>query len=514
MGGIAFFFLVILADRGGTDEYEGPLTRGEFVRRVVAVLDAPAMPDPVFTDVPVTAAVNPYITAAVERGILRPLEVGLELGAEGPIPPAEAIELVVRALGAGAVGETMLRSHLTGSWFGNETTQAQAHMLIDAMGNTLAELTAAQASEHAVEYHTHVVVIENPPFYSYTEEDGYFTVIVYLADDKIRALAVGDTFVFEPTAENPGGISGHVTDVYYVVGGAIITARKPLVLSEIFIQFGQGVAFGLLNGDAEIIPADHGAGNRWDVTREGNEVRVSFDNRGFPGGITLDGDIVLSNPRVYASFGLTHMEYLKSAAEARFDGLTLSRAQPGEGDPEAAFIELFTIYSVHEGVWVEFLVGLHIASDGEFSLEIGADFDAAFGIREGRVSARSRIGYSFEYAHHYTRAEFALELEARVRLLGIPVYGIRGAFGRGFTATEALQTQCHGGVCFVVGIFDVRRVRSLTDWGALRNSAALRFGEDFAYDGLYDTWYIYRGAHRRYSVHPENFETVPEEIGE
>jgi hypothetical protein len=500
MGGIAFFFLVLMANRGGENEDTRPLTRAEFVMKVVAVLETPTARSAVFEDVPVSDMYNPYITAAVGRGILRPLEAGLVLNADAPIPPAEAVELVVRALGAGAAGEAMLRRQLTGSWFGNETTRQQANMLIDGMKYTLAEFSAAQDTEYTVEYHTHVQVIKNPPLYNHTESEGYFTIIVYIADDYIRALAPGDTFVFEPTEENPGGISGHVTDVYHVVGGAVITARQPRVLSEIFIQYRQGAAFYILNDMAEVVAADN-----IPVTKDDNTVRVQFNNRAFPSGVTVNGEISISNPRVYASFALTHVEYLTAAMEAAFDTLSVSRSADTEED---VFIELFTVYSAYSGVWMEFAAGLHILSDGEFMLEISANFNGAFGIRDGRVSMRTRADYTFEYARRYTRAGLALGAEVRGRVLGIPVYGIGGVYGRGFTATQELQEQCHAGVCFVVGIFDIRQVHSLTEWGALRNAAALRFGEDFAYDGLYDTWYIYRGAFRRFSTHPENFEVV------
>lgn len=530
MGGIALFFLLFLTDRGG-DEYDGPLTRGEFIARVVHVLETPAATEVIFTDVPVTHPRNAYIAAAVRRGIVRPLEVGLTLYADEPLPVAEAIGLVTRALGAGAVGETVLRGYLTGAWFGAQTTREQAEALLTGMENALASLTAAQETGRVIEYHTHIQVIETPPYYSYTESDGYFTIIVYLADTYILALAPGDTFVFEATAENPGGISGHITDVYHVVGGLVITARKPLVLSEIFIQYEYSVAFDLLNENADILLPLHrdfvyipdnaaiAFSSGAEITQAtADSVRVTFNNQTIDG-FFLDGEITVYRPRVYASLALTHVEYLKTAAEARFDNLTVAVPDRGFFGDAAyiaelsteLFIELFTVRSEYSGVWVEFTVWLNVRSDGEFSLEITADFDACFGIRGGRVSARTGIGYAFEYAHYYTRSEVALGMQTRARVLGIPIYGIHGEFGRGFTATDTLQAQCHAGACFIVGIFDVRQVHSLTGWGALRNSAALRFNEDLAYDGLYDTWYIYRGTHRRFSTHPENFEVVPEE---
>jgi len=448
----------------------------------------------------------------VRRNILSPLDIGLVLDADETLPPTEAIALITRALGAGEVGEAVLRSYLPGTFFGSETTREQAESLLEGMAYALVALSPDRATERVIEYHPHVIIISEPPFYSFTEDDGYFTIIVYLADDYINALVPGDTFVFEPSAENTGGISGHVVDVYHVVGGAVITARQPLLLSEIFIQYAYAATFDLLNDQANLVPDDPESPGIT-VARNNNAVQVLFNQHTFDNGITLDGSLAVIQPRVYACMALTHVNYLYVTAEANFTALTLSGAPVGEDEygyrlPESHFIPLFTVHSMYSGKWVELAVGLYVSRDGAFSLEIDAYFNTAFGIREGYTALRSYVDFDFEYAHYYTRAEVALGLEARARVLGIPVYGIHAKVGRGFTATAELQAQCHGDVCFVVGIFDIRQLHSLTRWGALSQSAALRFQADFAYEGLFDTWYIYRGTHRRFSTHPPRFALV------
>jgi hypothetical protein len=198
------------------------------------------------------------------------------------------------------------------------------------------------------------------------------------------------------------------------------------------------------------------------------------------------------------------VEYLNASLEAEMD---LSITATGEVD---MFIELFTIHAKHSGLWAELPIGLRINSDGAFVLEISFDYQADFGMNAGQGFARFKMGYSdnFEYAHFYSNMELVPVMQARVRVLGIPIYGVRAELGRGFGATEELQERCCGHVCFVVGVNEIRLVRSLTQWGALRNSAPLRFEADLAEDLLYDIWYIYRGTFRRFCPHPPAIELV------
>ena len=111
----AYSYIMDLGRRGiingfpdGTYRPQASVTRAQFARLVVALLETPTETEAIFDDVPENSWSNPYITAAVRRGILFPSEYGRILGANEAITREEAAVWMVRALGIGLIDGSAL----------------------------------------------------------------------------------------------------------------------------------------------------------------------------------------------------------------------------------------------------------------------------------------------------------------------------------------------------------------------------------------------------------------------
>jgi len=150
-------------------------------------------------------------------------------------------------------------------------TRAQAAQLVANMANILSEFTDWDGEEilHYV-YRSDVMVIDEPPSYSFTEADGIFTITVYGSNDDIRRLTPGDTFVLGTTPQQQTGLAGHVIDITSQGANTVIISRSPESLEEIFYEFEFQSSIDLLELADEIMSPVPGV----EITRNRNTLVI------------------------------------------------------------------------------------------------------------------------------------------------------------------------------------------------------------------------------------------------
>jgi hypothetical protein len=538
---------VISGFTDGTYLPESAVTRDQFATLVVKLLEPePTETEAIFNDVPVGSWSNAWVTAAVRRGIIIPSEYGEQLGATEPITREEAAVWMVRGLGVdigagvpnfadsdsitykaeiAAAFEMGLVAGMPGNRFAplESATRAQAAALVTNMSKILAEITPGEVEEvFNYEYRNDVKVIANPPAYSFTEANGTFTAIIPAATDEIRGVSAGNTFVLEPTAQNPDGLAGRVTNIVSEGTGVVITASVPQSIEEIYEEFEFVGNIDLLGDDVDFeitpaewddnspsifvmaslggVPTQHAsAGFRPTVRTTSTEVIVSANNSTY-GRINIEKcELAWRLPKIHANINIKNKRAdLYVTTSARIDFTASSSIAVDTVIP----LTKITVKPV-VGVHIDIPVGIRITANGEYRLETWCSMGIDFGIINGSSSAPVTFNYGFEFNHH-TRATASLNIQARARLglAGlIHAYGIEGDFGRGLLTNNALQARCPSQSCFVVESFQVRNIKSLTTWGELRNVSALRFNQDLA-RGLPSTlWYRTGGSWQKRCNH-------------
>jgi len=340
--------IIDLASRGiingfpdGTYRPENAVTREQFARLVIATLGESSTDiEDIFEDVPQNHWSNAYVTAAVRRGIFCPSEYGVQLGAGMPITREEAAVWMVRALGieiGGTLGfaDTAAITHrdevaaavdiglilgMPSNLFApaGSTTRAQAAVLVTRMSNILEELTVWDYEEvlHYV-YRSDVTVVSAPPEYSYIEQNDTIIITVYSPTNAIRQLAIGDTFILEPTEQNPFGLAGHVISISEQGTNIVIMANIPESLEEIFYEFEFVGEIDILAEDILFIDIE-GEYHPDDYT-EAARNRTSMVNWNFNrthGGINVRGNVRVDTPRVRARLTLRGVDELVLIAGA------------------------------------------------------------------------------------------------------------------------------------------------------------------------------------------------------
>ena len=391
--------------------------------------------------------------------------------------------------------------------------------------------TPSGVGEIYYEYRSDVTLVNEPPVYSVIETDDTFTIHIPVANDEIRELSVGEMFILEPTAENPEGLAGRVTDIRVVGGETIINASMPESLDDIFYEFEFVGDLCLLNDFDNFIIIDVDEMLYWDygtdyyfdsfgypqlapfgyqpivphsfrpvVTMTSSYVDVRIQNALWHG-INIDGNLKWHFPRLHANITRSNADlFLYTSAEFNLNA-----------NASFAFdriIPLFTIRVIPvPGVRIDIPVGIRLTANGDFELVVRCELEVRFGIRNGQAYARAEFDYSFDFKFN-AQATISLNIQARARLLGLPIYGINGDFGRGFRSNNAIMDRCPGSIlapegrCFVIEAFHVRRINSLTTWGLLRNVQFLRFTLDLARDMERTLWFLHNGRlHRNYCPH-------------
>lgn len=102
----AYTYIIKLSDMGIINGYpdgsfcpEKTISRAEFIRLVISLLETPRETQEIFKDIPETDWANPWVAAAVRRGVIIPEEYGAELGVHQPITREEAVVWMVRMAG-------------------------------------------------------------------------------------------------------------------------------------------------------------------------------------------------------------------------------------------------------------------------------------------------------------------------------------------------------------------------------------------------------------------------------
>ena len=444
---------------------------------------------------------NVCVAAAVRRNIIFPSEIGQILGANEPITREEATVWMVRALGIELGGEPLefadrnlitfsdeiatavdigLITGMPGNLFSptGTTTRAQAAVLITRMLDVYGGSIDWDEDEmfHYV-YRSDVVVINQPPIYSVVESSETFTITINNPTSDINGLSVGDTFVFESTAQNPCGIAGHVRSVTRLGERITIIADIPESLDEIFYEFEFTGQIDALAADAEIIIAEELSGlSGIEVSRNPTShvsARLSDLN---VRGMALNGELRMYSPRIRASFSRNNINYLVVATAVQLNVNASAEANIN------TVIPLFSIRVPFTGGRIDIPVGLRVDANGHFSLDFTCRIDADFGIRNNRPSAQANLRYALDFELS-ARAALSINIQARARIAGVGVYGIQGDFGMGVQTSATMQGRCPVRSCFVVELFHVRSVSSIRGWGLFGDVGFLRFDLDLAPSG-------------------------------
>jgi len=353
------------------------------------------------------------------------------------------------------------------SYFGENNNSSERESSQLSPVSTLREATE---SLHYI-YRNNVTVVNQPPLYSFAEANGTFIITVYNPNNDIRQLAIGETFVLEPTASNPDGIAGHIIFIAEQGSNMIITASIPESLEDIFEEFELAANLDILALADEIILGEDliGVEGIEIIRNPTSRVYVRAVNANIAG-ITINGALSLYRPTLHVSINRFNVEYFVIRTGAEVDFTASAQVQ---------LDRVFTLMTVPiwiSGVRVDVAFGLRFTVDGHFHLEVTYSIDAEFGYRDGGFVAQITPGldYNFEFE---ARAAVSRNIQARASVLSIPIYGVEGNFGRGVQANNAMQDICPNSLCFVMQTFRVRTVGSL-DWGLLGRVSAFQFFDD------------------------------------
>ena len=309
-------------------------------------------------------------------------------------------------------------------------------------------------------YRTHVNAINQPPVYGFTEANGIITITVYNPTYEIRQLSIGDTFVLEPTEQNPSGMAGYVISAHEQNEALIITARQPESLDEIFYEFEFASNIDVLEllDDIELSDELEGVEGVEIIQNRTTLLAANLSNVNVAG-ITLNGSVRLYTPRVNVSLSRTGVDQLVLTTAA---SINMNASANWHFDE---VINLFTIRLWKFGTGITVPVGIRITSDGQFMLDFTCMIMAQIGFRNNQAVADLSIDYNFD-VYFNARATLSLNIQARASILLIPIYGVQGDLGIGIMSNPDIQQRCPVNTCLVIGIFNVKRVSSL-DWGIL-----------------------------------------------
>lgn len=499
----------------GIADTDAPVTRGSFSRLVIGIIETPTEEEAYFDDVPVTHPLNVWVTAAVRRDIIHLAEHGRYFGVDDIITHEEAVTWIVRALGIGGGDELGIATEI--GLLENMSVQQfnrhedllywQALALIVRMYEVYNELTPSSESFVYAVYRDDITVIDDPIRYSYIRTDDNLVVTVYNTSNSVQELSIGDTFVFEPTANNPGGLAVNITGMTTHGSDLIITGTVPSTLDEIFDEFEFAEDIDILAYADDILIADEFLDSDGiEITRNPTRfVQANLSRFDIGGGVTLDGNVRLYTPRVSASLSIDHINHLVVTTTTQVD-LTASTQLRFD-----RLVHLFTIpVQLPKGIRIDVPLGIRITAEGDFSLEFIGRANAQFGVIQNRDFAQVHLAYSFDFEDELS-VSLAVNIRANASVLGIGIYGIQGDFGRGVRTSSQLRQRCVSGTCLVVELFHVRRISSVPDWGVLRN--VFPFELDLASLTVSDIRYRTGGRWHRYCPHVAGYEYEYDEFG-
>jgi len=335
-------------------------------------------------------------------------------------------------------------------------------------------------------YRDDIAVIDQDA-YSFVEREGSIIVTIHHPNDDIRKLSVGETFVFEPSSQNPEGLAGNIVGIVDGGDSIVISARLPEALDEIFDELEIVGDINLL-ADAVEIKIDEELAGVDGIEFARNPTRLfeaNFTDANV-GGMTLNGRLTMFTPRLNMSLGLRGVNHLVVTMAAETNINASSQLDVDK------VISLFTIPVSFYYVSIDVPVGLRIKANGQGFLEFDCRVDAQFGIRNNKASAQVNVTkLAFNY-HYSAKVELTVNVQAKARVLYVPTYAIQGDFGMGARTDSEMQKMCPKKNCVVIGLYHVRQISSL-DWGALGWIPALQFNVNLVSDGITNYRYLSNG---------------------
>ena len=558
----AYADIISLAEQGiingfpdGTYRPEEPVTREQFTRLIVGLLDTPTVSASIFDDVLNDSWSNPWVAAAVYRGIILPSEYGTTLGATDAITREEAAVWMVRALGVSLSNDELrfedsslvehteeiatavelgLITGMPGNLFEahGSTTRAQAATLITRMSRTLQDIMPMDNIEPVLwySYKEGINIVNQPSLYSITVINDVYEIRIPNPSDSIIALIPGSIFVLEPTALMPDGFAGRLQQMTNEGTVTVITATATERMEDIYSDIEFVGSIDLLSSEFDLVVPNTETGllsggrlyNNGthithlsspflniqplsgsfvpNITRHNDRIVAQINNT--VSGVAIEGALTLYMPQIHANITLNNADILVTAA-ATFEFKASANRE---------FDEVINIVTLNvrplPGVLIEIPIGMHIKSNGETNLEISSNLDSSFGIIRGKPSARVHFDYNFDFDYS-ARTEISLSVQAKASLLLVPIYGINIDLGKGLSMNNAIQERCPERLCLVTESFNIQRINSLTDWGVLSGIGILRFNLDFAASQPSVFWYRSDNQWRHFCNHsttvsPEN----------
>ncbi|MCL2604754.1 MAG: hypothetical protein FWD90_09775 [Defluviitaleaceae bacterium] len=331
-------------------------------------------------------------------------------------------------------------------------------------------------SFYQASYREGVKAFENPPEYRYEwQEDGI--IIIHVSDETngIRQLAQGDIFVFEATEANPGGLSGHVIDVSIIDGYALIQARPPQSLDEVFYEFEISAEADLLALGGQIVINEEFAGMPGlSVGRNPNNLFfIGFDEFNLPE-ITISGRVDLIRPVVNHD-----IHYSRGRLDIRLLEMTAGASMDIEASLRTTFDEFLEIASINvwiKGVLISIPFGVRVTATGELNVQFDSKMEVHFGIINNNPFFSRTVDYNFSYDFN-ARIEFCADIRLQLSVLKyIQVYAVFANLGVGLETGTRILARCPEEKCFVIGGNIILRMGSVRGYGLTLLLPVLNFG--------------------------------------
>jgi hypothetical protein len=343
-------------------------------------------------------------------------------------------------------------------------------------------------------YRNNVNVVEQPPIYSFTTIDDRVIITVHNPTAAIMQLTTGNTFVFEPTDANPGGMSGHILSIDRSGSTVIITARIPQSLEEIFNELHIANEADLMALGGEIVVDDEYVNSG--MIQVGRNPTSLYSIRFLEykkHGVTLNGTLRVHQPVVNYNIAFS----LVGGLDIRLLELVAGASINIDAKYEGAINEFLQVARVRvfiKGVLVELPMGVRVAANGQAEANFGASVEARIGIRNNNPFFTRIVNYEFGF-EFTARLELMAELRLQVSVLGfLEVYGVYGNLGIGLETSTAILNRCLDARCFVVGTNVILRMGSVRNYGVTRILPSLNFGPIYFMPNIPTNFHYFTGG--------------------
>jgi hypothetical protein len=335
------------------------------------------------------------------------------------------------------------------------------------------------------EFREEVKVINNAPLYSIVEADDTFIITIHNPNNEIKRLLVGDTFAFEPTAQNLSGIAGHITKISNEGAALVITARIPQSLDEIFDEFDLAADINILADAAGIYPAEEIAGiDGIEIIRNPTRfVGVTFLDVKLSENVTISGGFKVYEPRMNLSLDSISKDEVSVVMQTEAN---LSVKATVDMDK---YYPIITVHCYSYGINAHLGVGIRINVEGEVSIEYRYSAEAEFGVRNNEAFFEYNTDETLNF-NISAKAELSANVRAGLHIFFIPIKGVQADFGKGAQTSSELQRSMCAEDCVVIGLYNVARISPMKNWGIfgyLDYNIDLTSGEITSHRFLYES---------------------------